>query len=1006
TIDPLSSALVTLGSSKDMLFEGGPKPWVLEPVKFFRNTSSDRARGSSLSLVESPLSRGHIQHWVRASCQNMGEQIISLTVGNKPTETNPYPAVETISVKLICAPPSRFALTPFYKHSHMDLICPLMQQNKQVIPVSNYRDQLLELWAFDHQDRKFDNFSSLAVAWDSSRSALASFDVSKPMELIQKEDGSGQRKLHGLNTVYVHQMSGTAVITARAGGYNEDHLRAAKVRLPYEALTPVSTSLDLLLVEDVKVNLRPVSIYPSSDVTAEFTISEGSGYFFINRSSTHIANTEFKETQWHCCGEYLLRGCNVYPLHPGSLTVMVYDLCLAFPAPATVGVHVSDIYQVDVRVVDKVEIGKWVKAYVRVLDSSKKPFLAKYLAFMDLELGTSSPVVLIKAVNEKLDDFTAVFAVHGVAIGQTSLTAVAVDRVGSRIDSSPKPLEVFPPFRLLPRKITLIIGATMQITSEGGPQPRSNILFSITDERIVSISANGCVKGVEVGNGTVTGVVQAVDAESGKVVTVSEDTVEVEVVHLRAVRISAPITRMKVGTQMPVYVMGISSSQTPFSFGNAVPGLTFHWAAIKRDFIDVRSRHDEASIGLPSQYNLAMNVYAKMKGKTGLKVTVKVTDPTARQFHGGAQELSDEIQIQVYDGLHLLTPHVDSQQILMAPNSNLKLHTNRDRLATVTYRILSGPNSTAVAHVDEKGWIRAGPIAGVCAMEINSQEHFGINQTITVSVKVSPVSYLQVVTSPALRTGAGNPLSAIPLGITLSFSVEFHDSTGEIFHSHNSLLGFATNRDDFIHVGKGPKNNTFLVRTENVGLTIFSVWDVENPGIADYVPLPVQYSVASGLSGNAVVGDIICFSCPVTGADGSSGIWSSSSNSLLQIEPKTGVALAKEVGLVTVYYEIPGLLRTYREWSVQVTQLSEWWHQPVPSPATHATNVPPIPQNHCSPVYCPFHQCKAHISGVTPTSVPPIPPAYHPYHQPGPDWIYRNSPSWLFLCTQEQPDLP
>lgn len=44
---------------------------------------------------------------------------------------------------------------------------------------------------------------------------------------------------------------------------------------------------------------------------------------------------------------------------------------------------------------------------------------------------------------------------------------------------------------------------------------------------------------------------------------------------------------------MPVYVMGLTNSQTPFSFGNAVPGLTFTWSTTKRDILDVQPRHIE-----------------------------------------------------------------------------------------------------------------------------------------------------------------------------------------------------------------------------------------------------------------------------------------------------------------------------------------------------------------------------------------------------------------------------
>lgn len=47
--------------------------------------------------------------------------------------------------------------------------------------------------------------------------------------------------------------------------------------------------------------------------------------------------------------------------------------------------------------------------------------------------------------------------------------------------------------------------------------------------------------------------------------------------------------------QMPVYITGITNSQNPFSFGNAVPGLTFHWSVTKRDILDIRGRHHEVS---------------------------------------------------------------------------------------------------------------------------------------------------------------------------------------------------------------------------------------------------------------------------------------------------------------------------------------------------------------------------------------------------------------------------
>uniref|UniRef100_A0A803YR07 Nucleoporin 210 n=1 Tax=Meleagris gallopavo TaxID=9103 RepID=A0A803YR07_MELGA len=917
TVDPPSVALVTLGSSKDILFEGGPRPWVQEPSKFFRNVTAEDTESVGLSLFAPPMSRNNIQHWVQVSCKSLGEQVIALTVGNNPSMTNPFPAVEPAVVKFICAVPSRLTLTPIYGSPQLDLSCPLLQQNKQVVPVSNYRNPVLDLAAYDQHGSKFDNFSSLSVIWESTKSSLANIEPDMPMELTLKDDGSGQRKMHGLQTVLVHHKSGTTAISATASGYQQSHLKAAKVKTPlidpYESLLPVSATIELILVEDVKVSPTDVSIYNHPDVQAELFIKEGSGYFFVNTSVASVVSVALDETQ----GIAL-----VHPLLPGSVTVMVHDLCLAFPAPAKAEVYVSDIQELYVRVVDKVEIGKTVKAFIRVLDDSKKPFLAKYFAFMDLKLRAASQIVSLVPLAEALDDHTAAFLVHGIAIGQTSLTASVADKRGQRINSVPQQIEVFPPFRLLPRKVTLIIGAMIQITSEGGPQPQSNIIFSITDEKIASVNSTGLIRGVAVGNGTVTGVVQAVDAETGKLVVVSQDKVEVEVVQLTAVRIRAPITRMKTGTQMPVYVMGITSSQTPFSFGNAVPGLTFHWSVTKRDTLDIKTRHSEASFQLPAKYNFAMDVYGRVKGRTGLKVVVKVLDPAANQFYNMARELSDEIQIQVFEKLHLVTPDVETEQILMSPNSFIKLQTNRDRVASLSYRVLDGPDKVPVVKIDDRGFLSSGSLIGSSTIEVISQESFGINQTIVAAVKVYPISYLRISMSPILRTQNKEALLALPLGVTLTFTVHFHDNSGDTFHSHNSVLNFATNRDDFVQIGKGATNNTFVIRTVNVGLTLLKVWDAEHSGIADYIPLPVQHAIFPDLT-DVVVGDVLCLSTSLTNQEGT---WSSSSNSVLQIDSKTGAAVARDSGVATVYYEIPGLLKTYREILINIPQRTTAMH--------------------------------------------------------------------------------
>ncbi|KAL4646368.1 nuclear pore membrane glycoprotein 210 isoform X1 [Arapaima gigas] len=902
-IDPVSVAVVTLGSSKDMLFEGGPKPWVLEPSKFFRNLTAEDARSVHMALF-GPASRNYFKHWVRATCRALGEQVLALTVGNQPSLTNPFPAVEPAVVKLVCAPPSRLTLVPVYTSPQLDLSCPLLQQNKQVVPVSNYRNPILDLAAYDQQGRRFDNFSSLSITWESTKASLASIEPTLPMELILNEENSGQKKLHGRQKVLVHRQSGVAAITVTAVGYQASHLSTAEVLTPYEPLSMVSATLELLLVEDVKVIPEAITIYNHPDVRADLSLKEGSGFFFINASIRGLVELVYQELQGTA---------EVLPLQAGVLQVMVHDLCLAYPAPAKATVHVSDIFEVYVTVVDKVEIGKSVKAHVRVLDNNKKPFLAKYFPYMNLQLKAASAILSLSPLPEAAEKDTAIFLVRGLAVGQTSVSATVLDKNGKKITSAPQPVEVFPPFRLIPRKMILIIGAMMQITSEGGPQPQSHILFSIASEEIASVNSMGHVRGLAVGNVTVTGLVQAVDAETGKLIVVSQDQVDVEVVQLKGVRIRAPITRMKAGTQMPVYVMGLTSSQTPFSFGNALPGLTFHWSVSKRDILEVNTRHSEASISLQAEHNFAMSVHAQAKGRTGLKVVVRTRDSQAAHLSHNMEEFSDEIQIQVYDKLRLLSPEVEAEEILMSPNSVIKLKTNRDSLGQLSYRVHDCTNKAALIQVDENGHLSSGALTGSASLQVTSQESFGVNQTIIVAVKVVPVSYLRFSTSPVLYTASMESLSALPLGMVLTFTVHFHDNTGDVLHGHNSFLNFATNRDDLVLVGRAPTNNTLTVRMVNVGLTLLEVWDAEHTGVADYLALPVQHAIYPEEAQNLVTGDVVCFSTQLVNQEGSAGTWSSSAWSVLQVDPKTGVAVARSSGIVTVYYEIPGHLKTYRE---------------------------------------------------------------------------------------------
>ncbi|XP_025022979.1 nuclear pore membrane glycoprotein 210-like [Python bivittatus] len=896
-VNPVQVALVTWHSMKEMVFEGGPGPWVLEPSRFFLELKVDDKNKFHVVEVRLPARRKQNQYIYRVTCLELGEQIFTFQVGNHPGVLNPSPAVEMVQVNFICAHPASMAVTPVYKLAVGAPPCPLPQHHKQLVPVSSLRNTVLELALFDQHRRKFDNFSSLILEWTSANETLARFTHPRSMQMVAKDDGTGQTRLHGHQLLEVHQIKGTVLIAVNFVKYSE---RGSPKEV---SNSPASAAVELLLVEDVTVVPDNVTMYNHPDVKEVFALVEGSGYFLVNSSTEDMANITYLETE---------STIQVVPVLPGSLALEVYDLCLAFLGPATAYLRVSNMYELEVDLIDKVEIGKSVLVSVRVLGHHRYAFRSKYFAYMQLQLKAASPIVSLTLM-EETGDYSEVYVLRAVAVGQTTLVATAWDKMGVKFMSPPRKVEVFPPFRLIPEKMTLIPHNMMQVMSEGGPQPQSLIHFSISNQTVAEVNGLGQVTAKGVGTAFILGSIRAVNEDTGKVIVFSQDQVELEVVQLRMIRIHAPATRLVTGTKMPVYVVGLTSTLTPFSFGNTHPPLTFHWAMSKRDVLDLLPRHSEISLDLPPESNFAMVLQTRAAGRTSIRVMVRTLDAQAGQFEGNLTELLDEVQILVFDKLQLFSPECPAEQILMSMNSELKLLTNREGAAFLSTQILQCFPNSSVIEEDGHGLLKAGAVTGTAVLEVTSLELFGVNQTVVTGVRVAPVSYLQFSSTPKLYTASRAPLLAFPLGMSLTLTVQFFDSVGEKFHAQNTQLYLALNRDDLLLIRPSSKNYTYIAQAVNRGVTLVGVWDEKHPGMADYIPVPVEHAIEPDLSAPLATGDVVCFSTPLVNQEGEPGTWQITPSDVLEMDVVSGAAFAKHPGKATVFHEISGIVKTYRE---------------------------------------------------------------------------------------------
>lgn len=64
------------------------------------------------------------------------------------------------------------------------------------------------------------------------------------------------------------------------------------------------------------------------------------------------------------------------------------------------------------------------------------------------------------------------------------------------------------------------------------------------------------------------------------------------------------------------------------------------------------------------------------------------------------------------------------------------------------------------------------------------------------------------------------------------------------------------------------KNHTYNAQAVNRGVTLLTVQDERHPGVADYIPVPVEPAIKPDLSKPVAVGDVICFSSPLVNQEG------------------------------------------------------------------------------------------------------------------------------------------
>nr|CAD7454783.1 unnamed protein product [Timema tahoe] len=925
--------VLSVGSSRMVAFVGGPRPWLDRPSEHVRKIEVVGEEEDELEVTElvDKATDKQDTYVYQVMCRAIGEFQVVIKVYNLPSRTHCHASESQASVTVLCAKPRYLSL-----HSQLEVsdpeLCP-MKLNAEKIVAQNYKDIPITVIVKDFHGRTFDNISSLYLDWKLSHPSLANVLVKNSVIAVNHYEGDILLPGRNYNIIKPNGRTGVLEVNLLITGYNMSVLQSNRV-IPespvfgtldnngFEYTPEIKASLSIILVNDTAISPKHTVVFnhPKNIVTLQ--VSQGSGHYDFVVSSEEIATLRYVEGK---------RVIEVTPINDGMLKLALVDLCLpSKPAQATIQVLGLGSLQVDMP--DRVERGSCVRATVTLYDTMDNILPVPNPAFLDLHAIPDSNIIAVKLDTADLHgkthpDNELHYVVTGMELGETTLTFVSRRWQEKReVSSQPIHIQVFPALRLFPRNLTLIVGSSFQVTSRGGPQPDANIEYSIGSGSIASIESNGIVEALDHGSTTITGRAVGINKETGQNIIYSQDTVEVQVVPLRGIKIHAPLTRVLKSFTMPVHAAGIPDHISPLILGSVNSGITYSWRVVPKDVAIVHSVFHHLGLKVTAADQLSMQLTAVKSGHATLFLNATVTTTVAGCSEPASSVLyQDSLEILVFDDIQLVRPphmvNLKPTKVILAPNTQVQLQTNREGAAKVVYSLRNQAHTsstvpdknltalgspTSFVTVDESGLVTSNNMLGRSVIMITAFEEFNIKQSISVCVIVKQIHYLMINVRAKVRISDNEDITKLPKGLQLELYVTYHDNTGIPFTATTSELKIRTNRFDLSHVRRGADNTTVLVDLLHRGTTLLKLWDEMTPHhTGDYMKLPVG-EVIFPVQDHLVVNELVCFSSPLVTLDNQHGTWDSDNPTILPLDPMLGYGKARMPGTATVYLLLAG----------------------------------------------------------------------------------------------------
>lgn len=895
-IRPTDEIVLAVGSEIHLVFTGGPRPSTLRPQDHHRDAHVDNGDIlAATDVTDRHTIEGNDEFYtvVKVVCHKLGETKVTLSIGNRPLIPNCKTKDSYITVPIVCGKPRSISLQPKIKVADAGS-CPMDLSTDRVVVQSN-QDVELDVVIRDDCGRTFLNITSLLIDWK--------IDTPKAATVLHKNGVFPQLSYMGTvpygskhyQIITPKVETGIIVVTPTLSGYRSDIL--GKYRITPESpaylddqddsdvsLPEITASISLYLVDDTVVTPDEVTLYMHPANKKYLSVKQGSGYYELGLSTSTVANVEYQKSS---------RQIVITPKEDGDLKITLIDLCLV-SRPTVVNVNVVSVATIRVEMSDKVEINKCINCIVRLYDETDNLLNIPDMSMVNLHVAIQDKIATVNAANpNSMGGGELHYTIKGTSLGDTKLVFTVSGR-DPEVSSSAMDLQIFPPLKLYPRNGTLIIGAVLQYSSKGGPQPDSHIEYSVKDKTTAEVGPNGILKGLKLGTTTIMARAVGVNPTTGQKIIYTEDDVEVQIIPLSGIRISAPLSRFQTTTTVPMWATGSPDSLSPLIIGTREPPIKFDWAVDDANIATIAGLFLPTGIQYEPEDMISIRVTASSPGRTKIHLNATVPGEVA----GYSQQsviFSASLELEVFEGLELISPKgICGTSVLMAPNSHLQLLTNKDYESSLKYSLMDDSAATStdlrrfgggsVVSISETGKLESHGNLGYSMILISATDEFGLKQTLSTVVEIKPIHYMLMRINSKWQVPPPGPVMVIPLGAEFELRASYHDNTGVAFTAGTTELKLRTSRFDLVKVKLGSDNSSVTVSTKKPGTTIIKIWADGIRKTADYVKLHVEQVIEPQVA-TVITGDIICFHSPLTSRLRSPGFgrWSSTEPHLLSV---------------------------------------------------------------------------------------------------------------------------